>query len=107
MIGCCKITGNREELFQDFISMKFSTIIKRNGFEFIFMTTNGFTASPVHFFNGSGPNLFNDDKSGFAFNQSDNTVMTVFADYFVAFPMADIDTVVNFNWTVLDHAFSG
>jgi len=107
MIRIGKVASYRESLLKDFVAMEFSTIIKGNGFEFIFMLMNSFRTSSINFFDGSSLYFLDDNKTRFSFYQGDDTVMAIIPNDCIAFPMADIGTVINIKRAVLNHTFSG
>jgi hypothetical protein len=65
MIRSGKITnGGRELFFESRISVKFCTIIKRNGFELSAVLFYSRNTGGITILNRTGRNLFNDNETG-------------------------------------------
>jgi hypothetical protein len=89
MIRIGEVAGYWESLFNSFVAMEFGTVVESNGEELLFVFLDSLNARVGDFKGGSSLDLFDDYKAGFSFNESHNTMMTVLADYRIAFPMAN------------------
>ena len=106
MVGRRKIANYWKKLFKLLVAMKFSPVVKCYGLENLSVFTNCSNTGFVDFINCSSLALLDDDEASLSLYEGDDAMMAIPADDGISFPVADTDSVVDFNGPVLDHAFS-
>lgn len=106
MIGISEVARYRKCFFELLIAMEFGAIIKRDRLEAFPMLAYGLNAGPVHLFDGTGLDLFDDKEACLPFHERNDAMMAIASDHCIAFPVPDAGSVFNLQRPFLDHALA-